>query len=753
MPKTPKTPASSTRRRVVTSCTECHRRKQKCDRGQPCNFCVRREVPDKCSYNHRSQQRTRAQPYNTPSDVGDTVFARELSLVSSPLVAATDYVDTIGYAADRDDDDDDNNTAATVAAPLSSQPRLQHRSAPGISASTQRRRPQRYAHHILDGGSPQSFSHKYRLILSGLPSHTVLADLIPVFFTEVNAAAQILERCYFDKALVEWLTLTATKPNDATDELPRHVAYFPALVFQVLAMAVHFLPADGGEATSMPWPAEFRDPACRTESAQKYSSLGEELMTLLGRQGSTTCGVEHDILRAYWLKTTGRGTAAWHSLGTAIRQAQDQCLHLRRRPRAGELVNDSELWYDEYRRRLWATLFIWDSHMSLTLNRPRAINPSDCSIECPMDCDFPSYPTATPFPPQPRPQAQVTSEHTGPPSSVAVKLFSYDLGTLIHKIFASGAHRRRDHTESLAQHEREFQLLLGHLHPSLRPKRLYITIVANSFLLSLYRDGRDGSHHPDASSGLRRAAVESALAVLEAQEQILQSTTTTMTPTTATTTDHTGGRSREDGGGGGEGSADGTCGAYYYSMSCYTMDAAIFLAHTLSTTSSSINDDTPRQLEARVKQALRRSIGALETLRERSPLAECGVRILSASVRRLSVPDTADAITATCTVGARDGGHTVTTPALPPVIHSGQQDTRTPRSQQQQQHPSPWPDVTPVYPSPSDSAMAITLGNRLQQDVLEEFLLHDSLPDVFSVDFITDPFGGLDGSGLVFDLP
>lgn len=154
-------------------------------------------------------------------------------------------------------------------------------------------------------------------MLSELPSHTVLAYLVAVFFAEVNAAAQVLERYYFDKTLVEWLTVTATRPNDALEQLSRHVAYFPALLFQVLAMGVHFLPKHDDVMT--PLPAELQDTDTRKALAQRYSSLGEELMTLLGRQNSTICGVEHDILRVYWLKTTGRGTAAWHVLGTGIR--------------------------------------------------------------------------------------------------------------------------------------------------------------------------------------------------------------------------------------------------------------------------------------------------------------------------------------------------------------------------------------------------------------------------------------------------
>ncbi|CAJ0538665.1 Ff.00g066660.m01.CDS01 [Fusarium sp. VM40] len=38
------------RKRPVISCRECHRRKQKCDRRQPCANCIRRGKRDACYY-------------------------------------------------------------------------------------------------------------------------------------------------------------------------------------------------------------------------------------------------------------------------------------------------------------------------------------------------------------------------------------------------------------------------------------------------------------------------------------------------------------------------------------------------------------------------------------------------------------------------------------------------------------------------------------------------------------------------------
>ncbi|THV54388.1 hypothetical protein BGAL_0028g00440 [Botrytis galanthina] len=42
--------SKQSRDRTILSCTECHRRKQKCNRNHPCNNCLERRVPHKCHF-------------------------------------------------------------------------------------------------------------------------------------------------------------------------------------------------------------------------------------------------------------------------------------------------------------------------------------------------------------------------------------------------------------------------------------------------------------------------------------------------------------------------------------------------------------------------------------------------------------------------------------------------------------------------------------------------------------------------------
>lgn len=61
------------RRRIIISCTECHRRKQKCDRALPCTNCVLRNKQDSCRYEAAAPTAKRAResgglaPTNNPT--------------------------------------------------------------------------------------------------------------------------------------------------------------------------------------------------------------------------------------------------------------------------------------------------------------------------------------------------------------------------------------------------------------------------------------------------------------------------------------------------------------------------------------------------------------------------------------------------------------------------------------------------------------------------------------------------------------
>lgn len=226
---------------------------------------------------------------------------------------------------------------------------------------------------------------KYWNLVKQLPSHNVATELVGSFFSEVNWYLTVLEQYYFDKLLTSWHDMSCALSEQADPkDLSRDLQYFPALLFQTLAMALQFLPPNTNSAETL----QLKDPTACDRLSQKYSNLGLGIMALLGRHSSTIVAVQHDLMRAAWLKCFSRGTEAWYSLGNAIRlmlfpvrvrtkltneprQAQGIGLHLQSEVRQAEGgdVEDTlvRLWYDEYKRRLWVTLFVWDRSGSATV--------------------------------------------------------------------------------------------------------------------------------------------------------------------------------------------------------------------------------------------------------------------------------------------------------------------------------------------------------------------------------------------------
>ena len=132
----------------------------------------------------------------------------------------------------------------------------------------------------------------------------------------MNCYFGILEKYYFEKLYNSWYTADDDMIRDGNFEcLLPDLYHFPALLHQVLAVALQFLPPDMPTARI----SKVEDFRNNYRLSQKYSERGMEIMTLLGRHNPTIAAVEHDLMRSLWLKNCSRGKEAWHTLSSAIR--------------------------------------------------------------------------------------------------------------------------------------------------------------------------------------------------------------------------------------------------------------------------------------------------------------------------------------------------------------------------------------------------------------------------------------------------
>jgi hypothetical protein len=123
-------------------------------------------------------------------------------------------------------------------------------------------------------------------------------ELVEVFFAHVNWYYCLIERHYFNELQKSWLN--TSEFNDGhlkrvpANDLPRDELYFPALIFQVIAIALEFLPSDA----STPRLISIPNDTSRHRLSDHYSSKGMDLMDILGRYHATITSTQQDLLRA-----------------------------------------------------------------------------------------------------------------------------------------------------------------------------------------------------------------------------------------------------------------------------------------------------------------------------------------------------------------------------------------------------------------------------------------------------------------------
>ncbi|KAL6813001.1 hypothetical protein GGI42DRAFT_161612 [Trichoderma sp. SZMC 28013] len=485
------------RKRLVTSCSECYRRKQRCNRKKPCNNCLARNIPNKCIFSSPPPSTpTKSQRLSVSTGSTTEVSTGSNQPLEIGIESAQDSVD-LGYSLVPG-----NNSFVGLQEILGND-EFQDVSVAYNNA----------VEFVPSKRDTESFVAK-------LPPRSVIEALVDFFFDEVNWHYFILERLYFNDLFSRWPPKETPDPVKylKSTELSTELRYFPSLLFQVIALSLQFLPPD--------WDVLPKPSLRGLATSRTYSDLGDELLHFLGRPGFAIAAVQADFLRSSWLKNCGRGVESWHAVGNSIRQAQELGLHRQREIYQSSETNVEEtlsrFWYEQHKKRIWINLFVWDGFMAMILGRPRMIHMDDCDAEPPMDCNIPGDPAkAVPMTVRPEDSQSV--------STASAPLFRYAMACKAHEMRALRADRPRlkDYSIVRTLHE-EIMSLVESLPAFLRLKnpdttrdadfpylpqlRQEVQVMTNLFLMTL--------HRPHIISNLesRRAALQAALETLDCQQ-------------------------------------------------------------------------------------------------------------------------------------------------------------------------------------------------------------------------------------------
>lgn len=165
---------ASKRKRLVTSCSECYRRKQRCDRKNPCNNCLARKIPSKCRFNT-----------SLPSPPGTE---QQLSVPTVQPSSGTNH----SYESETENVDFGYSLISGSNAFVDLQEVLGNEELRDISTA-------------YNGGSQFGSSNRdIESLIAKLPPRTAIEALVNFFFDEVNCHYFILERFYFDQLFSRW---------------------------------------------------------------------------------------------------------------------------------------------------------------------------------------------------------------------------------------------------------------------------------------------------------------------------------------------------------------------------------------------------------------------------------------------------------------------------------------------------------------------------------------------------------------------
>ncbi|CAI7620702.1 unnamed protein product [Penicillium pancosmium] len=329
------------------SCTECHRRKQKSDRS-PQNLC---QYEDEL----KARQVIRRRPCE--SDFSESSGSTNIVQVCQPVDQKNDrsgkYEDKLrdlGYSS--------HGNCNSMSLLRAVGPYDDHDMS---SAST------RTTNQASFGNDT---NRKYREAVRQLPSQACMESLVQTFFSEINWQYDLIDEKPFKDQMVAWRGISYSDLQADVGSFALETFVFPALLFQVLAHALLFHPPDDPTISSLITMAgmTFHD------IGREYSETGADLLARLEKKNITLSAVQAGLLRASFLKSSGKVIEAWHTIGATIRDAQDIGLH------TGRAVSDRYPMEPNGMgkgaslagHRAWVVLHIWDVHMAVVLGRPIA---------------------------------------------------------------------------------------------------------------------------------------------------------------------------------------------------------------------------------------------------------------------------------------------------------------------------------------------------------------------------------------------
>ncbi|CAE6470126.1 unnamed protein product [Rhizoctonia solani] len=400
------------RTRVSYSCSECHRRKQKCDRQVPCSHCIARRVPELCKNytpgKGEGDLNLRIARLEQIIEMALPHISASVSITSSgEIVSSQQGRPSYSRSASPSNETDEGTGAgatlesaggtlqsgkwygASALGSVSVVPILEQLQHNGISTGRpvtlddiqQPTAAEKLKSLVQDYGVPPQ---KLAELVQDLPPKSIADTLVDFYFTHINYTRYPLYEPAFRVSYDSiWTNGVRVSPSDAR---------FLPLLFVVMATAVRLAPEHiAGDLQTR-----------RITSLRYYWSSRRTLTLAAAIQNESLELLLARLLSARFLIFDRRITECWSQLGAAVRTAHALGLH-----RDGAKLG-LDPFQTEYRRRIWSYLYHADRTHALLLGRPHSIQDDYTDTLPPMNIEDSELLIATSSPLRPHPLSQPT---------------------------------------------------------------------------------------------------------------------------------------------------------------------------------------------------------------------------------------------------------------------------------------------------------------------------------------------------------
>ncbi|OAA48679.1 Transcription factor [Metarhizium rileyi] len=330
-----------------SACTECQRRKQKCNREWPCDRCQRRKIADECRYNYSNPT------LDTPAhDLAEKLKRTHDDYTNRGTVEADDG-DGAGFDA----------LATRLYATLGIDHGVSEKPTPKQDMVDADSSPQmRRVLQLLPQRQSMGKSLLYQLprgwFLPPIPN-----ILMQNFLGDINYHYYIIYPPVFLQDYHIWW-------DRRSENRPLSLQY-TCLLAIICACALQHVE----DATERALERELGD-TMDVVSDRLHAAM-RELASVIPVGHYHYLNVQRLLHSCYWYKAEAKFLEAWHVLSAAILEANELGYH--KEPTPGT-VTEFDL---EMRRRLWCILDTWDWQISSGLSRPKIIHRADCDTELP----------------------------------------------------------------------------------------------------------------------------------------------------------------------------------------------------------------------------------------------------------------------------------------------------------------------------------------------------------------------------------